>query len=68
MVPGTAAWLLLALHGLPALRAALSPTHPMDPAEQEEKCRNFTVGSPSTNTFFSPAFPKLYPRGIKCSK
>lgn len=65
---GTAAWLLLALLGPPALQAALSPAHPMDPAEQEEKCRNFTVGSPSTHTFYSPAFPKLYPRGIKCSK
>jgi len=48
--------------------SALSPGQPMDPGEQEELCRNFTVGRELTHTFYSPAFPRNYPRGIKCSK
>lgn len=48
--------------------SALSPAMPMDPGLQMELCRNFTVGSLETQTFFSPAFPRDYPRGIKCSK
>jgi len=47
---------------------AASPALPMDPGEQEELCRNFTIGSVSTQTFFSPAYPRNYPRGITCTK
>ena len=35
---------------------------------QEELCRNFTIGSISTQTFFSPAYPRNYPRDISCTK
>jgi len=48
--------------------SVLSPALPMDPGEQEEQCRNFTIGSVSTKTFYSPAYPRNYPRDITCTK
>ena len=43
------------------------PFRSMDPQLQEEYCKNFTYGN-GRSEFFSPAFPRNYPAGIKCVK
>lgn len=37
-----------------------------DPMQTEMFCRNFTVGSPRDNEFYSPLYPKPYPAEIAC--
>lgn len=61
-------WASLLTFSISLTTSAQSPDIPMDPELQMELCRNFTVGHIDTQTFFSPAFPRNYPRGIKCSK
>jgi len=38
----------------------------VDPQDQEESCRNFTIGSQAINTFYSPHYPLEYPKFINC--
>jgi len=46
--------------------SALSADRPLDPSEQEELCRNFSIGAPAIKTFYSPMFPREYPKHINC--
>lgn len=74
MMPRQVSWrleqvqVLLLTFAITAIHSAMSPARPMDAELQEELCRNFTIGSVAQNTFYSPAFPRHYPGGIKCSK
>ena len=40
-------------------------TERVDP-KQEEYCRNFTVGNPKANEFYSPLYPNPYPAQLTC--
>ena len=45
---------------------ALSQTRAISAEEEDPRCRNFTIGLPHRQEFYSPGYPGSYPAKIDC--
>jgi len=59
-------WKMSLVNLMTAGLVALSQTRAISAEEEDPRCRNFTIGLPHRQEFYSPGYPGSYPAKIDC--